>query len=105
MGPEDLQVVAVVQDVGLHAAKIAKNGRLTILDEILAHKWQEVAERKARVPLSEIERLAAQAMPPRPLQPKAELALIAEGSGAYKGLFGSVKVPVPIIGTLAQHRS
>jgi indole-3-glycerol phosphate synthase len=51
---------------------------MTILDEICAHKLQEIEERQARVPLAEVERLAEQASPPRPFQPAHDVALIAE---------------------------
>jgi indole-3-glycerol phosphate synthase len=51
---------------------------MTILDEICMHKLGEVEERQRLLPLSEVERLAAHASPPRPFQPARQVALIAE---------------------------
>jgi indole-3-glycerol phosphate synthase len=49
-----------------------------ILQEILAHKRGEIAERQAKVPVEDVQRHAAQAPPPRPFGPDGRVALIAE---------------------------
>ncbi len=53
----------------------------SVLDEIVAHKRQEVAAARERLPLSELERRLDEAPPPRPFAPalrRRGLALIAE---------------------------
>lgn len=66
---------------------------MSILDDIFAHKRQEVAAQKQRVPLSEVRRLAETAVPPRDFiaalhQVQTQPALIAEAKKASpsKGL-------------------
>src|SRR6185369_2226570 len=53
-----------------------------ILDQIMAHKREEVARQRIKVPYAELARLAADAPPPRPfaaaLRHPDRLALIAE---------------------------
>lgn len=53
-------------------------GTGTILDEIVAHKLGEVAQRAQRVPPAEIERRAASAPAVRRFLPRGPVALIAE---------------------------
>jgi indole-3-glycerol phosphate synthase len=49
-----------------------------ILEEIVQHKREEIAEREGRVPLEEMRRLAAAAPPPRTVQFDGDMSLIAE---------------------------
>jgi indole-3-glycerol phosphate synthase len=73
-----------------------------ILDDILAHKKEEVAQAKARVPLEEMRRRALAAPPPRDfrsaLRKPGEIAVIAEIKKASpsKGLIRADFDPVAI---------
>lgn len=49
-----------------------------ILEEIVDHKQQEIAERETHVSMSEVQRLAATASPPRTLTLDGAMSLIAE---------------------------
>ena len=67
-----------------------------VLDKILAAKRREVAERRAAVPLGEMERLAAKASPARGF----ERALRTKIAGGKPGVIAEIKRASPSRGTI-----
>ena len=71
----------------------------TVLENILARKVQEVAERSARVSLAELERLAAQADPVRGFAS----ALLAQARKKQPAVIAEIKKASPSKGVIREH--
>ena len=71
----------------------------TVLENILARKVQEVAERSARVSLAELERLAAQADPVRGFAN----ALLAQAKKKQPAVIAEIKKASPSKGVIREH--
>ncbi|KQQ55480.1 indole-3-glycerol-phosphate synthase [Pseudomonas sp. Leaf129] len=71
----------------------------TVLENILARKAQEVAERRERVGLAELERLAAAADAPRGFAQ----ALIAQAASKRPAVIAEVKKASPSKGVIREH--
>jgi indole-3-glycerol phosphate synthase len=68
---------------------------MSILDEIVAHKRQELAAAQAAVPLAEVRRAAEAADPPRPFRQ----ALLDGASGDMSAVIAEIKRRSPVKGT------
>ena len=71
----------------------------TVLENILARKVQEVAERSARVSLAELERMAAQADPVRGFAN----ALLAQAKKKQPAVIAEIKKASPSKGVIREH--
>lgn len=71
----------------------------TVLEKILARKVEEVAERSARVSLTELERLAQQADAPRGFAQ----ALIAQAKSKQPAVIAEIKKASPSKGVIREH--
>ena len=71
----------------------------TVLENILARKVQEVAERSARVSFAEVERLAAQADPVRGFAK----ALLAQAKLKQPAVIAEIKKASPSKGVIREH--
>ena len=71
----------------------------TVLENILARKVQEVAERSARVSLAELERMAAQADPVRGFA----RAMLAQAKLKQPAVIAEIKKASPSKGVIREH--
>ena len=71
----------------------------TVLEKILARKVQEVAERSARVSLTELERLAAQADPVRGFA----RAMLEQAKKKHPAVIAEIKKASPSKGVIREH--
>lgn len=71
----------------------------TVLRKIIARKWEEIAERKARVSLNELEKIAAQQLPSRGFVKAIENKL----SQGKAGVIAEIKKASPSKGVIREH--